>query len=100
MTCSVCRKRGHNKRYHSRPNAPDSVKPVVAQCSRIGDDRGKMVPERGQRASSGQDDGNKQTFRFIPTPTLSREPHSSGLKSVAATMVPFNQIRFVFRPTM
>ncbi|CAA2997167.1 Hypothetical predicted protein [Olea europaea subsp. europaea] len=34
------------------------------------------------------DDGNEQAFCFIPTPTLSREPRSSGLKSIAATMVP------------
>ncbi|CAA2982810.1 Hypothetical predicted protein [Olea europaea subsp. europaea] len=73
MICSVRGERGHNKRYHSRPDALDSV--------------GKMVPKRGQRASSDHSHGNEQTFHFIPTSTLSCEPCSGGLKSGAATMV-------------
>ncbi|XP_022848165.1 uncharacterized protein LOC111370605 [Olea europaea var. sylvestris] len=29
MTCSVCGEQGHNKRYHSRPDAPDSVSMIL-----------------------------------------------------------------------
>ncbi|CAA2941851.1 Hypothetical predicted protein [Olea europaea subsp. europaea] len=64
-----------------------NIEPVVPQCDRAVNERGKMVPERGQQASSSHNLGNELTFHFIPTPMLSRELLSGGPKSGDTAMV-------------
>ncbi|CAA2986553.1 Hypothetical predicted protein, partial [Olea europaea subsp. europaea] len=84
ITCSLCGQQGHDKRYHSRLDAPDSdwfegnFEPVDTYIDRAVDERGKMVPER---ASKDHNHGSEHTFHFIPTPRVSSEAQMSGLKS-------------------
>ncbi|KAL2475261.1 Uncharacterized protein Adt_35997 [Abeliophyllum distichum] len=56
MTCSVCSLKGHNSRYHLRPDASDN---------------GKMVSKRGNRCSSSQGEVLQSSFRFMPTSLVS-----------------------------
>ncbi|CAA3009280.1 Hypothetical predicted protein [Olea europaea subsp. europaea] len=68
MTCSLCGERGHNKRYHSRSDAP-------------------AIVDRGSQASTEHNPVEKHSFHFIPTPMVTQESRSSYLESGPTTMM-------------
>ncbi|CAA3017582.1 Hypothetical predicted protein [Olea europaea subsp. europaea] len=76
MTCLICGLQGHNKRYHSRHDAPlddwfeGELQQVGVQCNSYGTARGKMVVIGGKGASSVTHTAQNSPFHFMPAPTI------------------------------
>ncbi|KAL2522322.1 hypothetical protein Fot_26245 [Forsythia ovata] len=72
MTCSECGLRGHNKRYHLRPEAPSD---------------GKLVPNRGNEGISSQPQETRPVYHFMPTLGLDLQGQRKGPASSSLHVV-------------
>ncbi|XP_022843156.1 uncharacterized protein LOC111366682 [Olea europaea var. sylvestris] len=77
MTCSIYGLKGHNKRYHSRFDAPFN---------------GKLVPDRGYGAGLSQPHKEFQSFQFMPTPSIGNQHQTIFQDEVPAASIPFSEI--------